>query len=110
MWCPHWRDATDSTCLQRYNQKISSILQFSWQLANHPQPNHWSNEGTMVEYINEVIVPYVDRKRDDLDLSCDYPAVAIFDHFKSQLTERVTQVLEENNIHSVLHLLENSNP
>ena len=29
-------------------------------------------------------------------------AVAIFDHFKGQLTERVTQVLEENNIHSVL--------
>ena len=56
----------------------------------------------MVEYINEVIVPYVDRKRDDLDLSCDYPAVAIFDHFKGQLMVRVTQVLQENNIHSVL--------
>ena len=56
----------------------------------------------MVEYINEVIVSYVDRKRDDLDLSCDYPAVAIFDHFKGQLIVRVTQVLEENNIHSVL--------
>ena len=70
-------------------------------LISH-SPNHWSNEGTMVEYINEVIVPYVDRKRDDLDLSCDHPAVAIFDHFKGQLTVRVTQVLEENNIHSVL--------
>ena len=57
----------------------------------------------MIEYINEVIVPYVDRKRDDLDLSGNYPAVAIFDHFiKGQLTERITQVLEENNIQSVL--------
>ena len=56
----------------------------------------------MVDYINEVIVPYVDRKRDDLNLSCDYPAVAIFDHFKGQLTVRVTQMLEENNIHLVL--------
>ena len=45
-------------------------------------PNHWSNEETMLEYINEVIVPYVDWKREDLDLSCNYPAVAIFDHFK----------------------------
>ena len=75
--------------------------------------NHWSNEETVVDYINAVIVPYVDWKRDDLDLSCDYPAVAIFDHFKGQLTVRVTQVLEENNIHLCLfqlHLLENSSP
>ena len=70
-------------------------------LISH-SPNHWSNEETMVDYINEIIVPYVDRKRDGLDLSCDYPAVAIFDHFKGQLTVRVTQVLKENNIHSVL--------
>ena len=56
----------------------------------------------MIEYINEVIIPYVDWKRDNLDLSGNYPAVAIFDHFKGQLTERVTQVSEENNIHSVL--------
>ena len=69
-------------------------------LISH-SPNHWLNEGTMIEYINEVIVPYVDGKREDLDLSDDYPAVAIFYHFKGQLTERVTQALEENNIHSV---------
>ena len=30
----------------------------------------------------------MDQKRDDLDLSCNYLAViAIFDHFKDQLTE-----------------------
>ena len=52
--------------------------------------------------IDEVIVPYVYRKRNDLDLSGNYPAVAILDHFKGQLTERVTQVLKESNIHSVL--------
>ena len=28
--------------------------------------------------------------------------VAIFDYFKGQLTERVMEVLEEDNIHSVL--------
>ena len=56
----------------------------------------------MIEYIDEAIEPYVDQKRDDLDLSGNYPAVPIFDNFKGQLTERVTQVLEENNIHSVL--------
>ena len=47
-------------------------------LISH-SPNHWSNEITM---INEVIVPCVDWKRDNLGLGCDYPAVAAFDHFK----------------------------
>ena len=37
-------------------------------LISH-SPNHWWNEGTMVEYINEVIVAYVDWKRDDLSSS-----------------------------------------
>ena len=58
--------------------------------------SHWSNEGTMIEYINEVIVPFVDQKRDDLDLSGNYPAVAIFDHFKGQLTE-----VSEKNKHTL---------
>ena len=44
----------------------------------------------------------MDWKRDRFGLSCDYPAVAIFDHFKGQLTQGVAQVLEDNNIHSVL--------
>ena len=81
---------------------MSSTLQISddWLISH--SPNHWSNEGTMIEYIDEVTVPYMDRKRKDLDLSDNYPVVAIFDHFKGQLTERVTQVLEEKNIHSVL--------
>ena len=26
----HWRDTTDSTCPQRYDQKMSPTLQFSW--------------------------------------------------------------------------------
>ena len=58
----------------------------------------------MIQYINELIVPYVDRKRDNLGLDCDYPAVAILDYFKGQLTQGVTQVLKDNNIHSVLIL------
>jgi len=56
----------------------------------------------MVKYIKEVIVPYVDQKRVDLGLSFEYPAVAILGNFKGQLMQRVTQVLEENNIQSVL--------
>ena len=55
----------------------------------------------MIQYIDGMIVPYVDQKRDNFGLGCDYPAVAIFDHFKGKLIQGVTQVLKDNNIHSV---------
>ena len=56
----------------------------------------------MIEYITDVVVPFVEQKRDDLELNSDHAAVAIFDHFKGQLTEKVSRLLEENNLHSVL--------
>lgn len=32
-----------------------------WQITH--TKNHWSNEMTMLQYITDVIVPFVDRKR-----------------------------------------------
>lgn len=64
--------------------------------------NHWSNESTMLEYIEDVIVPYVKRVREDLDTDEDQAALALFDHFKGQLTANVTSALEKHNIQSAL--------
>ena len=61
-------------------------------------PNHWSNEDKMIEYIESIILPYVEGKRKELKLSVDQPALAIFDVFKGQQTESVLKMLEENNI------------
>ena len=47
-------------------------------------PNRWSNEQTMKTYVEEIIVPYVKQKREQLDLDDDHPALAIFDVFKGQ--------------------------
>lgn len=71
-----------------------------WQITH--TKNHWSNRTTMLQYITDVIVPFMDRKHKDLSLDDDHPALAIFDHFKGQLTDKITQELEANNIHSVL--------
>jgi len=38
----------------------------------------------MKTYINEIIMPYVKQKREQLNLSDDHPALAIFDGFKGQ--------------------------
>ena len=36
--------------------------------------NHWSNESTMIDYIQHIIVPYVTKIRAQLKLSTDHPA------------------------------------
>ena len=60
--------------------------------------NHWSNENTMKDYIHKIILPYVTKKRDDLKLSPDYPALIFFDNFKAQCTSSLLQILDDNNI------------
>ena len=55
-----------------------------------------------MQYIRKIIVPFVDNTRQRLELPEDQPALALFDHFKGQLTEGITAELEENFIHSVI--------
>ena len=45
-------------------------------------PNHWSNEDKMKEYIEKMIIPYIDSKRKELKVSSDQLALAIYDIFK----------------------------
>ena len=55
----------------------------NWVISH--SPNHWSTEETMIKYITNVVVAFVEQKRDDVELNHDHTAVAIFDHFKGQL-------------------------
>jgi len=70
-----------------------------WNITH--SANHWSNENTMIEYIQEVIVPYVECVREELQAP-EQAAMAIFDNFKGQITKKVLDELEQNNIQSVL--------
>ena len=71
-----------------------------WHITQSPK--HWSNEDTMLDYIDLIIAPFVSRVRDDLGVGKEQAALAIFDHFKGQLTKHVFEHLEEHNIQSVL--------
>ena len=71
-----------------------------WHITH--SENHWSNEQTMLNYIDKIIVPFVERVREDLGLDKQQAALAIFDHFKGQLSDSITQILEKHNIQSVL--------
>ena len=54
----------------------------------------------MVEYVEHIIVPYVEKVRELL--GNDKPALAIMDNFKGQVTPAVNDLLESNNIHMCL--------
>ena len=82
--------------------KCHPAYQFPGDWLIYHSQNHWANEDTMLEYIQKVIVPFVEIKRETLNLNSEHPALAIFDQFKGQLTEKVTNELEENYIHSVI--------
>ena len=58
--------------------------------------NHWSNEHTMMGYLHNILIPYVNATCDSLKLSKTHPAVVIFDTFKGQTTPSFLDSLEEN--------------
>ena len=59
-------------------------------------PNHWSNEDKAVEHLEEIVFPYLKRKRAELGLPGDQKALLIFDVFKGQKTQRILDLMEEN--------------
>ena len=78
------------------------LLRFppEWDITH--TPNHWSNEDTMERYLENIIVPYVMKKREELKLAKDFPALMIFDCFKGQVTEGFLEKLEQHNLHHVI--------
>ena len=47
------------------------------------------------------VMPFINRKCQELKLAESHPALVLFDCFKGQTTEDVQQMLLENNIRSV---------
>ena len=72
----------------------------SWDVT-HSQ-NHWSNEKTMIQYVEKILLPYIKKTRSEMKLHEDQPALLIFDQFKGQVTEKMFQLLEENHVNIVL--------
>ena len=60
--------------------------------------NHWANEYTTLQYLDEILLPYIKQKRKELGCPDDQACLVIFDRFKAQCTATVLGVLEKNNI------------
>ena len=54
-----------------------------------------------MQYIEEIILLYVERQRDALE-DDTAAALVIMDNFKGQITDSVNSLLEANNIHVAL--------
>ena len=64
-------------------------------------PKRWSNEYETLKLIDEVINPYVVRKRVELKLAETQKALVVWDVFKGQMTEAVKEKLSSYNIELV---------
>lgn len=60
--------------------------------------NHWSNQNTMIQYLEKILFPYIEKKHLELKLHANYPALVLFDRFKGQCTEKIFSLLKTNNI------------
>ena len=56
--------------------------------------NYWANEKTTLEYIHKVLL-----RSHELHLSSNFPALVIYDKFKTQCTDAVIKVLRDYNVH-----------
>ena len=56
--------------------------------------NHWSNEKAMVDYLEKILFPYIERKRHEIKVHLDFPALVVFDQFQGQWTEKILPCLK----------------
>ena len=48
----------------------------------------------MVDYLEKILFPYIEKKRHEFQLHEDYPALVLFDQFRGQCTEKSFLLLE----------------
>ena len=56
----------------------------------------------MKQYVEKIILPYVNDKRKGLKLPHNQPALLIFDNFKAQTTSSILKLLDSYNLDIVL--------
>ena len=76
--------------------------QFSsdWDIF-HPE-NHWSNEQSMLRFVDTIISPYINETREKLDLALKHPALLIFDCFAALCVDKFLGKLEQSNFKCVV--------
>ena len=61
-------------------------------------PKRFSNTAEALKIIDEIIVPYLTKKKNELHLPQDHPSLLIMDVFREQMTEKVLEKLKRSKI------------
>ena len=64
-------------------------------------PYHWSNKEKSKQLLDNVIFPYLKKRRHDLGLTGDQKSLLIYNVFTVQTTENIKKYIEENDRQSV---------
>lgn len=84
-----------SCCIQG-KQKFHAAVNFPAGWDVHHSPNHWSNEGTMLRFIDKIIKPYIENRRKHFGV--DQKGLCIFDIFTAHRCDSVKSRLHDLNI------------
>ena len=71
-----------------------------WDITH--SDNYLSNEKTMIQYMEQILLPYIKKTRSDMKLQEDQRALLIFDQLKGQVTKKMFELLEENHVNIAL--------
>ena len=63
---------------------------------------HWSNEKESLKLLKEVINPYVEKVREEMGLPIDQKALLIWDAFRGQQSQPITDALEDYSLVTVM--------
>ena len=84
-----------------YGGKTSKSLprfNFPKSFSLSVNPKHYSNEQESIKVLEEIIIPYVKKEREQLGMEKDQAALLIMDVFKGQMASPVLKVLLKSNI------------
>jgi hypothetical protein len=68
----------------------------SWDITH--TDSHWSTETSVLRFIENILVPYFEQKKQSLGLPPEQKSLLIWDVYRPHRTEKVLKKLEENNI------------
>ena len=75
-----------------------STFPSGWHITHSPK--HWSTEQTVLEYVEHITALYIQKVRKSFQPNTS--ALVIMDNFKGQITESVSSLLDQYNIHVCL--------
>ena len=77
-------------------------MEFSEGFSSSYNESHWNNEKESLKLLKEVINPYVEKVKEDMGFSIEQEALLIWDAFKGQQSQVITDALDNYNLVTVM--------